>query len=155
MSASCCPIYFMVQIIESSFKMSTLRETPWSQRQKPRWSAPLPLKSSGTQTHAYNQDVREAGGQEWMHMNSVLWGTWICRKLTLSAIKWLPFSSIGSVFLLFSSLPFPFLSSSFPSFLSLSLLSFLPSFLASFPSFSSFKPLLPPQKPIACSSETS
>lgn len=39
MSAFCYPIYFMVQISQSSFKMSTLRATPWSQGQKPRWSA--------------------------------------------------------------------------------------------------------------------
>ena len=159
MSDSCCPIYFMVHIIESSFKMSTLRETPWSQGHKPRWSAPLPLKSSGTQTHAYNPSL-QSGCQRGMrprvnaHKFCALGDLNLqkidspCHKMTSLLLHWLSFSSVLFPSISFSFLLFPFLSPSLPSF--------LPSFLASFPSFSSpFKPLLPQQKPIACSSGTS
>ena len=159
MSVSCCPIYFMVQIIESSFKMSTLREFPWSQGQKPRWSAPLPLKSSGTQTHTFNPALLSGcqrgrrprvtahefcalGDLNLQKIDS------LCQKMTSLLLHWLSFSSVLFPSISFSFLLFPFLPPSLPSF-------FL-SFLASFPSFfSPFKPLLPPRKPIACSSETS
>lgn len=64
MSAFCYPIYFMVQISQSSFKMSALRATPWSQGQKPRWSAIylrrlLAPKLKPT-IQLYNWNVKEA-----------------------------------------------------------------------------------------------
>ena len=148
MSALCCPIYFMAQVIESSFKMSTLRETPWSQGQKPRWSVPLPLKSSGTQTHTHNPALQSGcqrgrrprgnahefcalGDLNLQKIDS------LCQKMTSLLLHWLSFSSVLFPSISFSLLLFPFLPPSLPSF------------------FSPFKPLLPPQKPIACSSETS
>ena len=137
MSALCCPIYFMAQVIESSFKMSTLRETPWSQGQakvkcsftfEEFWHPdPHPQSSSTVRMSERQEAKREC--------------TWIlCFGGLESAENWLSlpkndFPSPPLAQLFFCSLPFHFLffaPLSLPSSLSPFFLSFLPCFFPFF-----------------------